>query len=507
MYDGQGASSFPDLAVGSATAVVDSTPTVFAAGKTWIAASGSSPAHWAVVINRYHFIDAVPVGSPFIYPATVGSADFFVPVAIKILQTHEGGDDASNTFVVVTGYKPAGQHGATDMRTVCFTGDLGQVLWDKPFSKKLPANSNHPPHYPDEYPVGMDAQIGGVYDGVVGITGNTWNGTDWDIATAFYEINGGSTIKTDFQGTVGANDLSAGISMRGANQIGFVVGTLNDGVSGNTLRAFRYDMFIPQPDTRSLSITGATLKANAMTGIATADLFSNQAVAAGKATGVDGVYMLLSRFDFHSGGVADYSMFAGPLVGQTSYSMAEGKCIGLAANSDQNASHTEFYAVGGLAYRDANHGTDALVCLFDNSTSSPHLRWSSWLNQNETGNITDICTRVAVDSEPSATADNQFYVYAVGQVPDGTDLNWRVAAYKTAEPSSPGVPSNPLDTIPWSNLLAFTGSVSGFDIPLSIELNPIPWNPYHNFIVTGNVYNGTTHGDDILTRRFLFTPP
>lgn len=97
---------------------------------------------------------------------------------------------------------------------------------------------------------------------------------------------------------------------------------------------------------------------------------------------------------------------------------------------------------------------------------------------------------------------------AVGQSPVAAgDVDWRVAVF-TSSQDSISDPEDPNEKqVDGNAILNLTGFPAGIDRPMKMELNPPldgAWS--HNFIVTGNVFNGATNGDDIVTRKYRYIP-
>lgn len=534
-WDGDGGSTAPDRAVGSATVNVDfpspALPTVtFTAARTWVHGTGGAPDHWAVVLNRYDygtgaFHDAAQAYHTKIYPGPTAGKDFFVPIAMKVVQTSSAGStdfSPEETRIIVTGYsRPAGDTSNTSITTLWFDANLSDPLIRAPFVPALNI-PNHAQPAVDQYPVGMDALVGGQGTGaIIAVTGNVWNGDSWDIASVFYNING-KEINSDVRGTLGSTDMATGVSLGGSTQAVFVAGTTGVGTLSNKIEVFRYTPQLPNvpwpaPSIKALQVSGAAIQANALT--ARLNEFCDFGIVTGQLSGVDSTYMLLARFSFKDVGYVDYTTFAPPSPSTTGVVLASAQAVAYADATVDVSSHVELYAVAGWGWRDAAHGLESLVCLYDGSTSPPHLRWSSWMNQSDTAYaMDDSCYRVAINSVVNTHDLDKFYVYTAGQRSNGTDLDWRFAAFTSVAVGTD--PTNPALKAPFGNTLEFFGSVptpSPFlpdliELPISLEqslnLETGPNNTqFHNFILTGNIYNGQAAGADQLTRRVRFFAP
>lgn len=544
VYNGQGGSTYNELAVGSATVQVsfdgvNVVPVTYTAARTWVLGANGTPDHWAVVVNRYnHNTGEVysSTGCPFgkrEYPGADAGKQFFVPVAIKVIQTvgqsQQDYFSPQDTRVIVTGYgKSLSAPGNTDFRTLFFDGDLGDPAPIAIFSAKMGTMGAHPPLV-DEFPVGMDALVGGGgTSAIIAVTGNTWSNASWQIATVFYDVNGVQQF-ANVQGSSSDPDMAAGISLGGSTDAAIVIGTMNVNAIGNSIKAFRYAIpgaggqwLAPTVATLTVSDPGATLSANAMT--ARINGFSDLGVVAGRLAGIDSSYMLLGTFNFRpnpNSPTVDFTTFAPPppnpsLPAVAATANAVAITTGLI---DPQNPHTLF-AVAGSGWRGAAYGMDSLVCLFDDVGAPLHLRWSSWMNQNDTPYaMDDSCYGVAIDSVSLTTDIDKFYVYAAGQQSNGTDLDWKISAYSSVMPNGAD-PANPFDKSAYASTLVYSGSVatpspfsSDFvEVPISLvpslNLEGGTTGPrYHNFVITGNIYNGTTPGADQLTRRVRFFAP
>ncbi len=238
------------------------------------------------------------------------------------------------------------------------------------------------------------------------------------------------------------------------------------------------------------------------------------AFAAGKVAGIDQTHMLLAKFDFDGdttpypyGDAGYYTTFSNvytQLDPPIEVRNAEALCIDYKNSPGVGA----LIALGGYSYRDPSHGNDAVVCLFHEDSGAPVLRWSAWTKQSGTAyNVHDVCSAVRMDPKLAGVSSlNDFFVHAAGQFPtSSTDMNIRAAVFSSddtgiTEPANPGQKSTSGDPVDVS------GTASGGDIPRAMQLNPFP-DIYHNFIVVGDVWNGSSPGFDILTRRFRYTEP
>jgi len=544
IYDGQGGSTYTDRAVGSVTAYVDfpvgAIPVTYAAARTWVLGTNGAVDHWAVVLNRYNYetglLEAAGesgVGggnSRVVYPAADGGRQYFVPVAIKVVHTTpDGGSDfgPANYKIIVTGYAPStsGSRGPkTEFRTLWFNGNLDLEKMVS-FFASVAAPVNAPAV--DQFPVGMDAETGGPgTNALIGVTGNVWNGSNWDIATVFYDVLG-RELNSNIQGTAGVADMAAGISLGGSPLGAFVAGTLNANTIGNTIGGYWYTAqpyLTPwtAPKALPLSVAGATLSANAVT--ARISTGSQLGVVAGKMSGIDSSYMLLSKFEFVGAGSVNYTAFGPPADPGSGVINASANAVSIATGLIvENDPHTLF-AIAGSGWRGAAYGMDSLVCLFDDVGAPFHLRWSSWMNRDDTAHaMDDRCYSVAIDSVVMTTEIDKFYVYATGQVSNGTDLDWRATVYSSAAVIGQD-PTDPAIKTPYDNsTLGFSGNTPT-PSPFSSDLVEVPISlvpslnleggsagpRYHNFVVTGNIYNGSTpvdYGADQLTRRIRFFAP
>ncbi|MBX3377692.1 MAG: hypothetical protein KF678_11900 [Phycisphaeraceae bacterium] len=100
-------------------------------------------------------------------------------------------------------------------------------------------------------------------------------------------------------------------------------------------------------------------------------------------------------------------------------------------------------------------------------------------------------------AEPSA---NNYFV--------PTAKDWRAIVFRS---TTSGSPEDPEAKSSSGDPVNVSGSAAGGDIPRHLELitesiqTLDPWA--HNFIVVGDVWNGSTAGFDVLTRRFRFVEP
>jgi hypothetical protein len=501
--------------------------TVFAASKTWV--GSVSTGGWALTINRYDYSggDSMDL-EPLVYPAAPNATNYFVPVGMEVY--HDACEDAqsdeaiaANTWIVVTGYSPAPAYGTTDYHTVCFNGNL-TFRWAHTYSR--PGALSTELDEADEYPVDIELREGVRYlpnnvsfpTLIAGVTGNTWNGSDWDTQTVFYDVfNNGDIIQVITEASSGnLDDKACGIRMLVKSEgpynniVAYVVGTQGES-AGNTLAAYRYTTSQSDPtlwvkDSRTLSLSGVTLKANAMDGDYVSGTAGDMALAAGQYATSTQSHMLLAKFDF-CGSAGYYTTFSydgggsSPRAGEA-----------LAMKYYHHMGTPSFIALAGYGYRNSSYGTDALVCLYQEVSGSPVLRWTAWQNLSDTAyNVHDVSSTVGIDAS-HATGGNDpdgYIVYVAGQVPtSSSDLNWRAVVFSTDDAGV--TPGNPSTKSPWSNVVDISGSTSGGDLPRDLDLNPFSETHAvgeHNFIVIGDVWNGSTLGFDVALRRFRFMEP
>lgn len=451
------------------------------------------------MISRTNYANADSLdASRFIYPSGPSASNYFVPVAMKIVQSQpQDGFPAANTWVVVTGYGPAASYGTTDIWTVAFNGAL-TFRWDHTFSKVLDDAYSSP----DEYAVDLD-----VSPGNIAVTGNVWTGSDWNIESVFYSLNG-KQLGAYEQGSSG-DDFAAGVrinhaqggSSPGSYTEALVTGTQANSSSGTDVVGYRYyqggtfDWFADtgSSGTRILTVSGAGFKANTMTSYRPNSSAPGVAVIGGKVTGIDTADMLMVKFDFDNNSHSWSLSFDAP---------AHGFDEAFAVATDQS-----YFALGGRGYRGSTFGSDALVTLYkENSSGVPELQWSAWMNgTGATGTVTKTCTVLAIDQDD--TVSGRRLIYAAGQTPNGSNVDWRIGVFHSGAVTSPDDPTDPNIKQFFGTPLSVTGSGGGNDAPVHIEFSPAS-SPYlHMFLVTGNIYNGSTAGDDVTVRKFRFEPP
>lgn len=513
-YNGEGGAALGDSAVGTQTVnmKVDNVarPVTFVAGRTYI--EGNWGGGWTLVIKRYDYATGDCIGDAscsqsFLHPGQPSATDYFVPVAMKVVQETEH-DEPEKTYVLVTGYSSAPDTGNTDFRTVCFNGNL-VVRWDQKFTAPIALETAL---QVDEYPVDLSIWPG---TNVACVTGNTFNGFNWDVVTVFHQISNGKAVNWEVEASTNGNDLAAGCwnhmvmdQISGETGVAYVVATMNDGVMGNSLKAFKYravsgawerfEIEYPAPSEHSV------VKANAMDGI-NDGVVRDYAVGVGRVSGVDTVYMLTVKFNFTS---------VSPPVWGAAYNARgqdpgynEALAVTIHPTTEIPESFGDFIAVAGNGYRDSSRGRDSLVCLY----MGEDLRWSAWLNKEQNDPVVDIfdtCTGVAMDVKDASQVNdsNGYRVYVMGQSPVAAgDVDWRVAVFTSQDTAEPETPT--LKAVDGNAILNLTGFPTGIDRPMKMQLNPpIAGDSAHNFVVTGNVFNGTTNGDDIVTRKYRYTP-
>jgi hypothetical protein len=535
-YNGDGGTTYPDRAVASRSIFVrpdcftTAVPIVFAASRTWVQGE-SSDSGWCLTMLRYHYETGAMAENPYRYPAEPSANNYFVPTAMTVVQHNcEGGGEASNadTWIIVTGYSRSVAYGNTDFHTVCFNGAM-TVRWAHTYSR--PGIILTAQGIVGEYPVGIDFAHGNNYTVdpsaetvVVGITGNTWNGSNWDIQTIFYDVLNNGQILGVLTESTSADDLATGIRMFGdstgdyPNPVSYVVGVRGTG-SGNAMTAFRYSAHLTSAGSwvrteKSFTLGGADLRANAMNGDYEYGTAGDVAFGAGRIARIDQTHMLLVKFDFYgdtqnhtygeNGYYTSFSYEADPEAPR----LGEALCMDYRRMTGVGT----LIALGGYSYRDSSHGHDSCIALFSESSGQPVLRWSAWTKPGSSNafNVQDACTalRIAPDQNGVSTL-NDFYIHATSQVPtSSTDMNLRAIVYTSSVSGDPEDPSSKASS---GDPVDVSGTNSGGDIPRHLELIVEsmqaldPWA--HNFIVVGDVWNGSTAGFDVLTRRFRFVEP
>jgi hypothetical protein len=510
----------------------NSVPTVYVAAKTWVEADAG--AGWCLTMLRYNYVTGAAIESPYRYPAEPTATNYFVPTGMTVVTVAcEGAGDGSrptDIWLVVTGYSPAASYGNTDYHTVCFNGNL-TVRWSHTYSRPGLINDVYPV---DEYAVAIDHASGVNYitssrdpveTQVAGVTGNTWNGSTWDMQTIFYDIFNNGQVLGVVTSSTSNDDLACGIRMFGdstgtyPNARSYVVGTQGASI-GNAIAAYRYTASSTTAGswvstTRSLTVSGATLKANAMEGDYLSGTSGDFAFAAGRIAGIDQSHMLLAKFDF-DGGTQNYTYGENGYYTSFSYEASStapraGEALCIAHKRTESIG--TLIALGGYSYRDSSHGNDSCVALFNESSGQPVLRWSAWTKAGTSNayDVQDVCTALAIDGDRDggvASLDD-FFVHCAAQLPTSTtDMNLRAIVFSSDDDGvtagDPGTKSSsgaPVDV---------SGTASGGDIPRHLELvnSTVGFGDLaHNFIVAGDVWNGTTNGFDVLTRRFRFTEP
>lgn len=508
IYNGQGGTAFQDKVIGTQTVNVDGVNTTFVAARTWVQTADSSG--WALVMRRYQYDNGgvcISTGPcSFVYPGAPSDADYFVPTAMKIVRKFEP-TDGTHIYVLVTGYSPAPTYGNTDFRTVCFNGDM-VLRWDQKFSAVV--DSTPPISGPDEYAVDIDAIQSGPL--VAAVTGNTYNGSNWDVQTVMYKVDNGKLLHSAIAASSsGGDDFAAGCRVFGASigdWVTYVVATMSDGVPGNDVEAFRYEQAGGGPVSvgfKKYTQPGGQLRMNAMDGLHLGA--RDVAVGAGKVTGIDFSHMLLIKFDFNVATGPGWTTTFTSTPPSAGPQANEALAVKYYPTLNDDGSVGDLYAMAGYGKRDGGYGLDSLACLHEESVvgTAPALRWSAWLNNqlgDPTVDVFDTCTGLDMDENAAHLndLDRGYHVYVIGQRPTTTtNLDWRVAVYTSensttpADPAQKGTSGSPLQVF---------GSATGLDVPLKVGL----YGTLHNFVVAGNVYDGPITGDDVAAHRYQYTP-
>lgn len=506
VYNGGGGSTHEDHVIGSRTASVGNQKITYVAIRTWIVNDGSEG--WGVAIRRYDFDTGACIENPncsesFFFPTAPTATNYFYPTAMTEYQK-PGAADEDHTYVLVTGYSKAPTYGNTDFRTVCWNSTL-VPRWDVTTSLFLPARPTITG--PDEYPVDIDAE-----GGLVVVTGNTHNRTDWDIHTVIHRFNDGHVLHAATEGAPGGGDeFAAGcrtFGFLGASSWSYVVGTENAGQMGNSVVACRYEADLMGGWTvqkRSYQASPGSLpsfRINAMD--ACHGDGRGFAVAAGRVAGIDASEMLLVKLDFNPGAAGwgvSYSAIQ-PAINTQNEAFTV-RCLPTIGFASPDVG--DLYAIGGHGLRTGGYGIDSLMCLYEEAVpdQAPTLPWSAWLNRDDSAiDVADRCTDIEIDATASGANEPDGYrVYVIGQRPITlTDLDWRVAVY-TSQPTAPS--TNPALKGISGNTLEFGGTAAGADAPVHLNLIEVV-GTHHHVIVTGNVYNGPFSGLDALTRRLRY---
>jgi hypothetical protein len=497
------------------------------AAKTWIGTP--SDGGWALTLLRYRYDTGEAFGSPVVWPSEPNSTNYFVPTAMEVVQGGCGGGGSDGTTgsarVIVTGYSQATQHGNTDFHTVCWGGSLGMPLWSHTHSRPGPVATL--PGLVDDYPVDIAAGPGVNYYSypeptvttVVGVTGNCYHAGGWDAHTILYDSNTGQILGMNFLQAGSAAYKVCGINIFPdsygpyPNSRFQIAGTYtNPAIPGSNYlfaacyRAVDYKPSVWEQHQIDLMYTGEWFTANAMRGYAVSGVDADQVYLAGKASGIEDSFMFLARIDLFNSG--DYL---------TRFSFDDGNpetpFAGEALALDMfpgGSGLPRMIAIGGHTRRDASRGNDAVVALYNENSGSPNLRWTAWLNHPSTPafNISDVCSAVRIDLTTSTSPPGDplewFYVYAAGQVPTSAlDTNTRIVVFSSFESASPTNPNSK----PWYvDPLDYSGSASGGDLPRALSVNPFfqIGDPLHHLVVVSDVWNGSSTGFDVLTRRAVF---
>ncbi len=497
------------------------TKTLIVASKTWI--NSAEGGGWALTIASYNYDTGAPIGSPLVYPAAPSSTNYFVPTAMEASQTACGGGTdgtTSSARIIVTGYTQANSYGNNDYHTVCFGGGLGLPLWCEQYSR--PGAVLTYPGLVDEEPVDIDCQWGfntaGLPVMIAGITGHTLAGSGWDLQTVFYDADNGTRLDVKTQsGGPGTTYKACGIKLHidgvgnYPNTRAHVVATYTNGVGPNSeiqAISYRASNFAPTSwvtDFPRALITGANLTTNAMSGYYDIGSGIEYALVAGRSAGIDESHMLLARIHFSNAPGDWYTTFSYDDGNQNT------PRIGEALTIDFLPGAPSLIAIGGYTYRDANHGNDAIVCLYEDGLSQPTLRWTAWQNRIDPAfNAPDVCTAVKIGQSGLFPGDPEHdYIYVAGQVPTSVaDVNIRATIFST---STVGVTAtNPDTKFSIVTPVDVSGGSSGGDIPRSFIVDPYPdllAPEVHDVVFVGDVWNGVTTGFDILTRRFRYIEP
>jgi hypothetical protein len=496
--------------------------TVFVAAKTWV--QGQAGGGWAVAILKFNYETGAQIGTTYMYPGDPSETNYFVPTGMTAFQDTEEAL-AANARIIVTGYSPGATYGNTDYHTICLNGNL-TLMWAQPHSR--PGAISGSPSV-DETPVAIDHHLGAtnystdppVATAMVGITGNTWNGSNWDTQTVFHDVYiGGQVLGVITEDSEG-DDTACGIRMFAGesgdypNPLSYVAGTRGTG----EIAAYRYSADQQSAgawvqDIRTLSISGATFTANAMSGKYVPGTAGDFAFAAGRIAGIDQTHMLLVKFDFYGdtqnytyGENGYYTSFSWD-GGSSAPRIGEALCMDFLSTEGVGT----LIALGGYSYRDSSHGNDSVVCLFHENSGLPVLRWSAWTKPGTSGayDVPDACSAVKIDGSYNGTGSlDDFFVHVASQIPTGTtNMDLRAVVFSSNDDDTGLVPADPSTKPSSGDPVDVSGSSAGGDIPRNIELNPFGFLDFsHNFIVVGDVWNGSTNGFDALTRRFRFTEP